>query len=120
MNPNVIAKANAGYICQECGSAKFIQAHHRIPRDDTSIIVLCAECHSKKHPDVPKALFFSHYGQRAPLQIHSEGTRKVIKLGNSLAITLPPRFVKAQKIHKGDDLPYVANYFMMKIIPMPE
>lgn len=52
-------KANAHYTCQECGSTELIQAHHKIPGDDTTLIALCAECHSKKHPDVPKALFFS-------------------------------------------------------------
>lgn len=54
------AKANANYICQECGSTELIQAHHLIPDDDDSLIVLCAECHSSKHPDVPRALFFSN------------------------------------------------------------
>ena len=52
-------KANAHYTCQECGSTELIQAHHEIPGDDDSLIPLCAECHSNKHPDVPKALFFS-------------------------------------------------------------
>lgn len=52
-------KANARYICQECGSTEFIQAHHQIPGEDDSLVVLCAECHSKKHPDVPKNLFFN-------------------------------------------------------------
>lgn len=55
------AKANAHYICQEqeCGSTELIQSHHEIPGDDDSLIVLCAECHSRRHPDVPKALFFN-------------------------------------------------------------
>lgn len=52
-------KANARYICQECGSTELIQAHHEIPGDDNSLVALCAECHSKKHPDVPRALFFN-------------------------------------------------------------
>jgi len=30
-----------------------------MPGDDNSLIALCAECHSKKHPDLPKALFFN-------------------------------------------------------------
>ena len=47
------------------------------------------------------------------------GTRKVIKLGGSLAITLPQEFTEAHGIHEGDDLPYAANH-IMKIIPMPE
>lgn len=53
------AKSNARYVCQECGSTEFIQAHHQIPRDDGSLIVLCAVCHSKRHSDVPLGLFFS-------------------------------------------------------------
>jgi len=56
---SIRAKANAHHTCQECGSTELIQAHHEIPGDDNSLIALCAECHSKRHPDVPKALFFS-------------------------------------------------------------
>ena len=52
-------KANAHYTCQECSSTELIQAHHKIPGDDDSLVVLCAECHSRKHPDLPKALFFN-------------------------------------------------------------
>jgi len=51
-------KANAKRTCRECGSTEFIQGHHQIPKDDSTIIALCAECHSKKHPDVPRRLFF--------------------------------------------------------------
>lgn len=56
-------KANAHYQCQECGSTEYIQAHHQIPDDDSSLIVLCGECHSSKHPNVPKALFFTKLQQ---------------------------------------------------------
>lgn len=56
---SVRAKANANYTCRECGSTELIQSHHQIPGDDDSIIVLCAECHSRRHPDVPRALFFN-------------------------------------------------------------
>lgn len=57
------AKANANYTCQECGSTELIQAHHQIRDNDASLVVLCAECHSKKHPDVPKSLFFNKDSQ---------------------------------------------------------
>lgn len=56
---NLRAKANARYTCQECEASEFIQAHHQMPNDDNSIIVLCAACHSNHHPTVPRALFFS-------------------------------------------------------------
>jgi len=56
---NYRVKANAHYICQECGSTEMIQAHHQIPKDDSTLICLCAECHSKRHPDIPRALFFN-------------------------------------------------------------
>lgn len=46
-------------------------------------------------------------------------TRKVIKLGGSLVITLPDSFVKAHDIKEGDDLPVAADH-IMKVIPMPE
>ena len=47
------------------------------------------------------------------------GTRRVIRLGSSLAITLPSKFTEANRIKEGDDLAYAANH-IMKIIPMPE
>lgn len=59
----VRAKANAHYTCQKCGSTELIQAHHEIPGGDDSLIVLCAECHSKKHPNMPEALFFNKRNQ---------------------------------------------------------
>lgn len=46
-------------------------------------------------------------------------TRKVIRLGGSLVITLPSEFVEAHNIKEGDDLPVAANH-IMKVIPMPE
>lgn len=52
-------KANAHYTCQECGSTELIHAHHEIPGDDTTLIALCAECHSKRHSDLPRGLFLS-------------------------------------------------------------
>lgn len=51
-------KSNARWVCQECGSTEFIQGHHQMPKDDSTIIALCADCHSKKHPNVPRGLFF--------------------------------------------------------------
>lgn len=43
----------------------------------------------------------------------------MIRLGGSLAVTLPPGFAKAHNIAAGDDLPYAANH-LIKFIPMPE
>lgn len=60
--PNLVAvrvKANARYTCQECGSTELIQAHHQVPRDDNSLIALCADCHSRRHPSLAKSLFFT-------------------------------------------------------------
>lgn len=56
-----IVKANGKWQCQECGSAEMLQAHsatgkHNNPEEG---VCLCADCHSEKHPNVPKALFFS-------------------------------------------------------------
>lgn len=92
----IIVKANAHYTCQECGSTELIQAHHEIPGDDDSLVALCAECHSRKHPDVPKALFFSTnhqpywYNKSASslakeLGVHS---RTVIRAAKRLNISL--------------------------------
>lgn len=55
----VRAKANAHYQCRQCGSTELVHAHHEIPGDDSSLVALCAECHSKKHPDLPRSLFFN-------------------------------------------------------------
>lgn len=52
-------KSNARYTCQECEATELIQAHHEIPGEDNSLIALCADCHSKKHPNLSRALFFS-------------------------------------------------------------
>lgn len=52
-------KSNARYVCQECGGTEFVQGHHLVPGDDSTIICLCGECHSRKHPDVPRNLFFA-------------------------------------------------------------
>ena len=48
--PTERAKYRAGYTCQECGSTINIQAHHERRGDNKSLICLCAECHSKRHP----------------------------------------------------------------------
>jgi hypothetical protein len=47
------------------------------------------------------------------------GTRRVIRLGGSLIITLPAEFCALHGITEGDDLPFAANH-IMKLIPMPE
>lgn len=60
---SVKVKANSNYTCQECGSTEKVQAHHEIPSNDDSLIPLCAKCHSKRHPNVPKALFFANKNQ---------------------------------------------------------
>ncbi len=57
------AKTKAHNTCQECGATELIQTHHEIPGDDSTIVVLCGECHSRKHPDAPKALFLSIHRQ---------------------------------------------------------
>lgn len=46
-------------------------------------------------------------------------TRKVIRIGGSLAITLPPEFTQGNNIKEGDDLPVLCNH-IMKVVPMPE
>lgn len=47
------------------------------------------------------------------------GTRRVVRLGGSLVITLPAEFCHLHGIKEGDDLPFAANH-IMKVIPMPE
>ena len=56
VSANVMVKANANYACSRCSSTENVQAHHRVPGDDSSLIVLCGECHSNQHPNIPKGL----------------------------------------------------------------
>lgn len=60
---STICKSNAKYLCSECGATEFIQAHHQIPDDDSSLVCLCATCHSKKHPDIALGLFYAKQTQ---------------------------------------------------------
>jgi len=56
VSANVIVKVNANYTCSLCGSTENVQAHHQVSGDDSSLVVLCGECHSIQHPDIPKGL----------------------------------------------------------------
>lgn len=47
------------------------------------------------------------------------GTRKVFRIGGSLAVSLPAEFVNAHNIKEGDDLPFAANN-IIKYIPVCE
>lgn len=63
MEAGLLLKIKYNYTCQKCGSRELIQSHHQIPKDDNSLIVLCAVCHSNEHPNLPKALFFNKLNQ---------------------------------------------------------
>lgn len=47
------------------------------------------------------------------------GTRRVVRMGGSLVISLPVEFCRRHHIKAGDDLPFAAGH-IMKIIPMAE
>ncbi len=47
------------------------------------------------------------------------GTRRVVRMGGSLVISLPAEFCHLHGIKEGDDLPFAADH-IMKVIPMPE
>jgi len=47
------------------------------------------------------------------------GTRRVVRMGGSLVISLPAEFCHLHGIKEGDDLPFAADH-IMKLIPMPE
>ncbi|RLI76538.1 hypothetical protein DRP04_12540 [Archaeoglobales archaeon] len=47
------------------------------------------------------------------------GIRRVVRLGNSLCITLPEEWVKKHRIEPGDDLAVVGNT-ILKIVPVKE
>lgn len=62
---SIKVKARANYQCKLCGANDRVQAH--APNGDHSDwrkgICLCADCHSKQHPDVPRNLFFTETQQ---------------------------------------------------------
>jgi hypothetical protein len=60
---SLITKANANYTCSLCGATERIQSHHRIPKDDLTLISLCAICHHKQHPKMALGLFTSNVQQ---------------------------------------------------------
>jgi len=92
------AKANAKYMCQECNSMEFIQAHHNTPGDDNDLVVLCALCHSRRHPSIPIGLFTNKTHQPY-WQNKSAGA-----LGRELGIQPQTIILRAKrlKIQKGD------------------
>jgi len=51
-------------VCQHCGGAELLQAHHKEHRanggsdDPSNGVALCAGCHADEHPDLPRDLFF--------------------------------------------------------------
>ena len=47
------------------------------------------------------------------------GVRKLIKYGESLAITLPPEWVEKHGLKPGDEVPIVADS-ILKIVPVKE
>jgi hypothetical protein len=67
---SAIVKSNAHYTCIECGSTELIQAHDPTGKHvDPSVgQCLCAGHHADKHPNVPRALFFS--GNKQPYWIN--------------------------------------------------
>lgn len=56
---SIRSKANSHFTCINCGSTEYIQGHHVVPKDDSSIIPLCAICHHSQHPNLPLNLFLS-------------------------------------------------------------
>jgi transcription elongation factor Elf1 len=50
-------KKENNFVCQECGSTLNIQAHHLYGKQSNELIVLCGNCHAKKHPYLAPALF---------------------------------------------------------------
>ena len=56
VSASIMVKANANYTCSLCGSTENVQAHHQVHGDDSSLVVLCGECHSTQHPNTPKGL----------------------------------------------------------------
>ena len=77
---STIVKSNSHYTCIECGSTEFIQAHHQIPKDDDSLIALCAVCHSKRHPKVPRKLFLSQNNQPYFTNISASSIARELKV----------------------------------------
>ncbi len=47
------------------------------------------------------------------------GTRRVVRMGGSLVISLPAEFCYLHHIKEVDDFPFAADH-IIKVIPMPE
>lgn len=62
---SVKVKARFNFTCAECGSTENIQAHDptKTHSDWYSGIALCGDCHSRKHPNIPKKLFIKKHHQ---------------------------------------------------------
>lgn len=57
-------------FCEECGQ-EAVDAHHIVPIDIggerldlENGMALCSSCHSEKHPELPKELFFNRFGDK--------------------------------------------------------
>lgn len=131
--PNLAAikvKSNAKYICQECGSTELIQAHHQIPGDHNSLLPLCAECHSQKHPNLPKALFFNKHNQPywhnisasslakqlnvCPRTIIRNAKKLLIEQGQLSGLSKQVLVEKVTKEHRGHSFQFIIGNWIKK------
>ena len=108
MNATLIAKAKAGWCCEECGSTEFVAAHHQIPGDDSSIIVLCGKCHSQEHPNVPKQLFFTKAIQQYWVNKSAASIAKLLKVH--------PRTIIRRARKLGIERGYISEYELRLLI----
>ena len=109
-------KANSHYTCQECGATELIQAHHMIPGDDTSLVCLCADCHSKKHPSMPKTLFYSIWQQTYWYNKSASSIAKKLKVCSRTVI----RAARRLHIGRGDLSQYDEDLLTSNLFKTPK
>jgi len=120
------------YRCQKCGSKNGVLVHHILPRRSYPAyenwtengITLCRKCHSPTIGNEETYVYEFAVITGLPYELLINNTltirrRKLIKQGGSYLITLPARFVKENKLKKGDHLTILAGN-MLIIYPSEE
>ena len=81
-----VVRSRDNWICQECGSNEYVQAHHIEHYNGNNNnpgngITLCVYCHANKHPEVPYKLFISQ-----AIKTEKEGNISTSKLAKELNV----------------------------------
>jgi len=106
------AKSKGHYTCINCGSTEYIQGHHVVPKDDSTIIPLCAICHHSQHPTLSLNLFLSKVHQPYWHNKSASSLAKELKVHPRTII----RRAQIQRIPKG--ILYPLDEQLLRIRPL--